>query len=197
MPKIVDHDARREEVAEIAARMIAQRGIEGTRIRDVAELAGYSTSIVSHYFKSKHELLMCVYRLRMEQTVARVEAITREGGDLLDSLAAVLPLDVERNESWRIWLAFWGLATSDANFLAEQRQRSRESVELFHRAIVGSGAMREGAQSRLVAQALLSSAAGIASQAVYDPEHWPAQRQREILRLLLESTVPALAATPD
>ncbi|CCA90075.1 TetR/AcrR family transcriptional regulator [Novosphingobium sp. PP1Y] len=190
MPKIVDHSARRRAVAEIAAKLIARDGIEGTKVRDIARLAGYSTSIVSHYFKSKHELLMSAYRMRMERTVARVEEVSREGSALLDSLASVLPLDEERVESWRIWLAFWGLATADETFLQEQRQRSRESVDLFHRAIVNSGAMPDDEQSRLVAQALLSSVAGIATQAIYDPDNWPAQRQLRILKLHLDNHIP-------
>ncbi|WP_052223152.1 TetR/AcrR family transcriptional regulator [Novosphingobium malaysiense] len=189
MPKIVDHDARRAAVAEIAARLIARDGIEGTKVREIARLAQCSTSIVSHYFKNKHDLLLSAYRMRMERTVARVEETSRQGNGLLEVLAAVLPLDEERVESWRIWLAFWGLATADEAFLREQRQRSRESVDLFHRAILASGAMVEGEHSRLVAQTLLSSAAGIATQAIYDPESWPPERQIEILRLQIETLI--------
>lgn len=183
MPKIVDHEARRASVAEIAARLIARDGIEGTKVREIARLANCSTSIVSHYFHSKHDLLLSAYRMRMERTTALVAAQTREGASLIDCLAAVLPLDAERNESWRIWLAFWGLATADEAFLSEQRQRSREAVDLFHRAIVESGKMADGPQARLVAQSLLSSTAGIATQAIYDPENWPPERQMQILEL--------------
>ena len=125
MPKIVDHDARRAAVAEIAARLIAREGIEGTKVRDIARLANCSTSIVSHYFRSKHELLLSAYRMRMERTSAGVAAMTTPGVDLLECLSPVLPLDAERHDSWRIWLAFWGLATADEAFLLEQRQRSR------------------------------------------------------------------------
>lgn len=190
MPKIVDHDARRAAVAEIAARLIARDGIEGTKIREVARLADCSTSIVSHYFRSKHELLLAAYRMRMERTTTRVRAETGPGRALIDILSAVLPLDEERTESWRIWLAFWGLATADADFLREQRQRSREAVDLFHRAIVACGALPDGEEARLVAQALLSSAAGIATQAIYDPQQWPAERQMQILRLQIARLLP-------
>ncbi|MDF8332380.1 TetR/AcrR family transcriptional regulator [Novosphingobium cyanobacteriorum] len=183
MPKIVNHEARRQDVAEIAARLIASVGIEGTKVRDIARIAGCSTSVVSHYFSSKHDLLLSAYRQRMEQTVVRIDTATRRGERLLDTLAAVLPLDTRGNENWRIWLAFWGLATTDATFLQEQRRRSREAVDLFHRAILATGAMEEGAHSFNVAQALLSAASGIAAQAVYDPERWTAERQIEILAL--------------
>lgn len=190
MPKIVDHEARRQQVAEIAATLIARRGLEGTKVRDIAALAGCSTSIVSHYFRSKHELLLSAYRLRMERTSARVDEATGAGCDLAEILSGVLPLDEERMDSWRIWLAFWGLATADEAFLIEQRQRSREAVDLFHRAIISTGRIVESDRSFLVAQALLSAAAGIATQAVYDPERWPAGRQRDILALHIAGHLP-------
>jgi AcrR family transcriptional regulator len=190
MPKIVDHEVRRRQVAEIAAALIARCGLEGTKVRDIAALAGCSTSIVSHYFRSKHELLLSAYRLRMERTSARVDEATAAGRDLAEILSGVLPLDEERMDSWRIWLAFWGLATADEAFLAEQRQRSREAVDLFHRAIISTGRVVESDRSFLVAQALLSAAAGIATQAVYDPERWPADRQREILALHIAGLLP-------
>lgn len=191
MPKIVDHEARRASVAQIAARLIARDGIEGTKVREIARLANCSTSIVSHYFASKHDLLLEAYRMRMESTVVRVDEAMAAGADLAECLGAVLPLDAERIESWRIWLAFWGLATADEAFLAEQRQRSRESVELFRRLIVWSGAMEEGERCTLVAQSLLSAAAGIATQAIYDPELWPPERQMEILRLQVRALTGA------
>lgn len=190
MPKIVDHEVRRQQVAEIAAALIARCGLEGTKVRDIAALAGCSTSIVSHYFRSKHELLLSAYRLRMERTSARVDEATEAGRDLAEILSGVLPLDEERMDSWRIWLAFWGLATADEAFLIEQRQRSREAVDLFHRAIISTGRVVESDRSFLVAQALLSAAAGIATQAVYDPERWPAERQREILASHIAGHLP-------
>ena len=43
MPRQVDHDARRLEVAEVAARLIAQVGVERVTVRELAKAAGYST----------------------------------------------------------------------------------------------------------------------------------------------------------
>lgn len=183
MPKIVDHQARRDAVAEIAATLIARFGIEGTKVRDIASLAKCSTSIVSHYFRNKHDLLLSAYRLRMTRTTSLVRQKIDEGASLHDCLAAVLPLDEERADSWKIWLAFWGLATTDEAFLKEQRQRSREATELFCRAIVDTGAIGEGPDARLIAQALLSSVSGIAAQAVYDPAQWSPECQNRILSL--------------
>lgn len=190
MPKIVDHQARRDAVADIAATHIARHGLEAASIREIARAADCSTSIVSHYFRGKQDLLLSAYRLRMEETVAEVERAAQAGGTLVDCIGAILPLDERRADRWRIWLAFWGRATGDDAFLTEQKQRSREAVDLFHRAVLQTGAMEDGEKARLVAQALLSNVAGIATQAVFDPEGWPAARQLEILRLVASSLIP-------
>ncbi len=189
MPRIVDHVARRAAVAEIAARLIAEVGLEGAKLREIARLANCSTSIVSHYFHDKRDLLLSAYRLRMTRTVERVEAAIAGGASLEDCLAMMLPLDVETADSWKIWLAFWGLATTDEAFRQEQRQRSREAIDLVHAAIVRSGAMPEGEEAALVAQAVLATVSGIAAQSVCDPERWAPERQRAILSLHLKRLI--------
>ena len=42
MPKIVDHDARRRELVEIASQVIAKNGVEGATLRELAAEAGFS-----------------------------------------------------------------------------------------------------------------------------------------------------------
>ena len=59
MPRIVDHDARRRRVAEEAAELIAERGIDAVTFREIGERAGCSTAIVSHYFRDKRDVLRC------------------------------------------------------------------------------------------------------------------------------------------
>ena len=66
---------------------------------------------------------------------------------------------------------------------------------MFHRALLQTGTMEDGEKARLVAQALLSNVAGIATQAVFDPEGWPPARQIEILRLVASSLIPEGSAT--
>lgn len=186
MPKIVDHQARRSIVAETAAKLIAQSGLDGLTVREVARLSGCSTSIVSHYFSSKQDLLLSAYRMRMERTNRAIVESRMAGESLFESFTVLLPIDEERRESWRIWLAFWGLATADNNFLLEQRQRSREAVDMVRDAISAAGTPLTGEALEIASQALLSSISGIATQASYDAERWPPERQTAILRLLLE-----------
>ncbi|SDY35261.1 transcriptional regulator, TetR family [Saccharopolyspora shandongensis] len=57
MPKQVDHEARRIQIAEALMRLASRGGLEAVSLRDVAAEAGVSMGAVQHYFKSKDEML--------------------------------------------------------------------------------------------------------------------------------------------
>src|SRR5262245_64675018 len=51
---------RRQELVEAAFKTIAEKGLEGLRIRDVASAAGVDHSTIHHYFATKQDLLTAV-----------------------------------------------------------------------------------------------------------------------------------------
>jgi len=53
-------EARRKELVEIAYRLIAQKGLEGLRTREVAEVAGIDTGTFHYHFPSKEALEQAV-----------------------------------------------------------------------------------------------------------------------------------------
>lgn len=55
---VVDHDARRIEIAEAACTTLLEVGLERTRLKDIAVSMGYTTGVLQHYFKSKEDLLL-------------------------------------------------------------------------------------------------------------------------------------------
>lgn len=186
MPRQVDHDARREEVATIAADLIAERGLEQVSLRDVAAAAGYSTTIVTHYFASKRELLRHAYRSAVHRTEQRVAAIAPDSPDRLLALCeAVLPLDDERRRSWQTWFAFFGAAISDPDLAAMQRRYVHAhrralaaAIAADHSAVAPAGPGPAGETAR----ALLATVHGVAAEAVFDPEDWPPDRQLQVVR---------------
>ena len=129
MPLIVDHEFRRREVAVVAAKLIASVGLEGVTIRDVAQAAGYSTAIVSHYFPNKREMLLFTYRHSIETSTDRADKARGLGADNLTAyVETLLPIDDERRTAWKIWFAFWAKAVSDNEFAVIQRDCVRRTV---------------------------------------------------------------------
>ena len=96
MPKIVDHELRRQELLAATWRVIARTGIIGVTTREIAREAGVSTGVLAHYFADKEELLAAALRLSHQQVYARVHERT-QGLLGIDAIRVVmleaLPLD--------------------------------------------------------------------------------------------------------
>ncbi len=63
MPKIVDHDAYREEIARKAVSVFRRHGYSGIGMRDIAKELGMSKSALYHYYPSKDALFLACSRL--------------------------------------------------------------------------------------------------------------------------------------
>ncbi|MEO5874432.1 MAG: TetR/AcrR family transcriptional regulator [Streptosporangiaceae bacterium] len=109
MPKIVDHDVRRLELAEALWRIIVREGLEAVSVRNVAAEAGWSAGALRHYFPDKAGLIAFAMNLVTERVVTRLRSLDR-GGDpgkfVLRALEELLPLDAERRVEAEVWLAF-------------------------------------------------------------------------------------------
>lgn len=109
MPKQVDHDVRRQELAEAACAVVARDGVDGASLRTVAAEAGWSVGSMRHYFATKADLLVFALGHVGDRIDARIAA-TPKPADALDGLRAavaeMLPLDDARRREALVWLAF-------------------------------------------------------------------------------------------
>ena len=53
MPKIVDHDERRDLIARAACEVISRVPLDRITLREIANAAGWTTGAVTHYFADK------------------------------------------------------------------------------------------------------------------------------------------------
>src|SRR5215475_10436042 len=98
MPKIVDHDQRRDEIALVACRVVAENGFDQATIVRIAREAGYTTGMVAHYFDTKQDIIIAALRLilrRIEERLTR-PAGAEKPADLLTLLSEALPIDEQR-----------------------------------------------------------------------------------------------------
>ena len=200
MPRHVDHDTRRRHVAAIAADVVAARGMEALTIRHVADAAGYSTTIVSHYFRDKKDLVLATYQVAADRSLARFDKVADGEGTLRRALEAVLPLDPDRRRNWTLMVAFWGSAATDPDLATEQRTRIRQLHSRIAQQLDeqdrAAGRTTTSDQRAVEADRLVTAVLGIGLQAVFDPSTWTANRQRDALARALEHETPTLAFYP-
>src|SRR5688500_5908565 len=108
MPKVVDYDERRAELAEAAAHVIARSGIGAATMRAVASAAGWTTGALTHYFADKRAVLLCTCQASLGRR--RTAPAERDRPDpaarLVAALEGALPLDEDRRRHWMVTVAF-------------------------------------------------------------------------------------------
>jgi TetR/AcrR family transcriptional repressor of bet genes len=113
MPKLVDHDRRRHELAMVSASLVADRGVGALTVRGLARAAGVSTGVVSHYFRNSEDMLFAAYQTAYRSSGDRF--LRDLHGDvtligLLTALENTLPVNKEGLAEWKVRIAFWGLS---------------------------------------------------------------------------------------
>jgi AcrR family transcriptional regulator len=152
MPKIVDHEERRRELALAVWRVIRDQGVERASVRTVAKEAGWSPGALRHYFTTQSELLAFAMRLvveRIEGRIAALERATDPRKAVEQVLHELLPLDDERRAENEVWLAFTARALVDP----ELRDLHSEVHDALHEACASSLATLMAARANPAAPA--------------------------------------------
>ncbi|MFE5508708.1 TetR/AcrR family transcriptional regulator [Amycolatopsis japonica] len=146
MPKIVDPEARRLEIAEAVFRVIQRDGLAQASLRSVAEEAGLAIGSVRHYFGGHDELIVFAMRALGDRLEARLAGHIPV---LLDPatprprrqeateafLGELLPLTEQTRAEADVWLAFSAAAKNRPD-LAEEATRMYEGVRFLVRRVL-------------------------------------------------------------
>jgi len=190
MPKIVDHQRRRDEIALVACRVVAEYGFDQATIVRIARQAGYTTGMVAHYFDTKQKIIIAALRLILRRIEERLTAAAGEGDpQLLALLTEPLPVDATRFTECAFWTAFWGQVSADARLKRINAWMHREYLKLFERCLARGWPEWRRWPPRVRDQVLRSVVTfinGLTASVVASPREWPAARQVGQLRLQLE-----------
>jgi AcrR family transcriptional regulator len=72
LPKIVDHEKRREEILANCFELFAQRGYAALTMREIAQALEVSTGTLYHYFDGKRELFHAMFEWISQSDVEAV-----------------------------------------------------------------------------------------------------------------------------
>jgi AcrR family transcriptional regulator len=109
MPKSVDHEARRRELADAACRVIARRGLSDTTLAQISAEADWSIGSIRHYFPDKDQLIAAaLWRVgeRVDERIRRKVGDAMSVKELRIAATELLPLDAERREEALVHQAF-------------------------------------------------------------------------------------------
>ena len=137
MPKQVDHEQRRQELARAVWRVIVRAGLDRASLRLVSAESGWSIGAMRHYFSTRDELLTFAMRHMADRVQTRMaETATSDPIERLRTAAwEILPLSPITVSEARVWLYYIARAAVDAKLrpvVEEQWQALNEYLaELF------------------------------------------------------------------
>lgn len=196
MPKIVDPQQRRAEIAAAVHRVVDRGGIEAASLRTVADEAGLNIGSVRHYVDSHDALLVLAAEQLQERVESRIRQHIEQAREhepsptgtedspdprtvLIALLEELLPLDEERRHEVVLYFAFCEAA------------RARPSLRPTAQALIGgvhevAGLVLAhlglvGDELAVAATSLASAIDGMALAALHAPDLVTPQRMRAVL----------------
>lgn len=117
---------RREDLIVATLDCIAEVGIQGATVRQIANRAGVTAGLIRHYFTGKDQMLQAAYRAVMNGMTEMAVAASREGATACARLrrfiiANVTP-PVTDSRTLSLWAAFISHIQTDQTFAAVHRE---------------------------------------------------------------------------
>ncbi|MCM3086964.1 TetR/AcrR family transcriptional regulator [Bhargavaea ginsengi] len=186
MPKIVNHEERREQIAEAMWRVILEKGMEGATVRNIAGEAGLSTGALRHYFKDQDELLVYAMRLVNERVEKRAMVILQEElppkEKVIRVLLEIVPVDEERRAEMDVWFTFQAHIRHRKDLEGAPGHALGAAVSKLFDFLAYEGALKEDLDIELEAERLYSIADGLALHAFLEPDRLRADTVEALIR---------------
>lgn len=120
MPKLIDHDQRREHIIDVTWALIVEGGIEAATMREIAAKAGFANGALKHYFPSKAKIVEGTFDRAMRIVGAGLNTEQGRGLAGLRALSiAAIPRDEAAVTAGRVLMAYWEMS------LANEEMRDR------------------------------------------------------------------------
>ena len=200
MPKIVDWDAKRDEILSATWRVIARDGLARATITAIAREAKCSRGILAHYFDDKADILGSAMMVSHRRVIDRIDAQTagRTGLDALRvTMLEALPIDEQRDLEAQIEISFWGRALGNPALRDLQNTEFDQLVSRLRGHLaqaLAEGELAGGLDLDFAAHQLVVLIDGLSAERVLYPDRVSPERQVTMLDHLLASFRPAGAA---
>lgn len=192
MPKIVNHEERREFIARVSADIIADQGLEQATIREIALRTGFSKGVIEHYFDDKEHIIDMALNWVNDRFMIRERKLT-EGKKGLVALHArltgALPLTKESVQEWKIRMRFWSIAAVQNDLHSLQNRRltlTRQRYEQDLEEASQLGEIDPTVDITRAADMLIHFVSGISCNAIIAPNYYSRRYMKDVIDTVIE-----------
>ncbi|ALC83626.1 MULTISPECIES: TetR/AcrR family transcriptional regulator [Bacillus] len=191
MPKLVDHNKRKEQIAEATWRTILKKGMEGATVRNIAKEAGLSLGSLRHYFSTQDELLVFAMNLVEERVTDRINKIATQDIPLKEKILKILleivPTNQETMAEMEVWFAFTFHMRHRNNKLKDHDDKILLGMKNIVNYLHESRLLIDHLDKDTEAERLYALVDGLALHAMLEPERVNQQRVLTVLESHLHS----------
>lgn len=114
---------RRHDLIEATLDCIAESGLQGATVRQIAIKAGVTAGLIRHYFSSKEHILHEAYRVVIARLTEKAERVTGDPEERLRSFIVInLTEPVANSRSLSLWASFISQVSVDPMLSAIHRE---------------------------------------------------------------------------
>lgn len=175
-PKIVDKEAKREQIAQAAMAVFARMGINDAKMADIAVEAGVGKGTIYEYFRSKDEVFAASFELlhgAMGAEVGkRMWGLSNPEEKMRVMVQGFVDLSMQHIDYMEIMFEFWAEGIrrgKQALDLKSMYDQYRDYITAILEEGIEAGAFRP-MKAKLVASSLLAALDGLFLQWVLDKE---------------------------
>ncbi|MEH6942709.1 TetR/AcrR family transcriptional regulator [Bacillus sp. JJ722] len=186
MPKIVDHDKRKKDIAEATWRVISEQGMEGATVRNIAKEAGLSLGALQHYFSSQAGLLSYAMNLVIERVTLRIHAITARNSPpkemVVEILLQMIPTDQETMLEIQVWYEFVMYARNKPELCSVQDDGVLSGLMVLFEKLDENHLIKKDLDLEIEIEKLYAIVDGLALHAALEPGRLDKERILSILK---------------
>lgn len=191
MPKIVNHDERKNTIAEAMWRVILDKGMEGATVRNIAEEAELSLGALRYYFKTQDDLLIYAMDLVQERAKKRIEKIVLQSLSpkelVIAMILEIVPVNTDTRIEMEVWFAFIAYVKHRSDTLVvpdDQILRMTENLLYF---LEENLLLRPECMMEIEIERLYGLIDGLAIHAILDPDRLDSEQIRKTIEYHIDS----------
>jgi AcrR family transcriptional regulator len=199
----IGQEDKRGLILHAAVRVFARKGYHTCRVGDIAEEAGVAHGLLYHYFRSKEEVLDCVFRETWVDIVGaahRVEETEEPARERLAGIAKILLRAWKRDPDLVTVVIREGLRSPDLQRRVTEIRQAFEAIERIVARGQSEGEFRDDVDPRLASVvfygALEEILTGWVLGTLPDGEEQIAAAERTVVEIVCGGLAPDRAVAP-
>lgn len=191
MPKIVNHDERKNTIAEAMWRVILDKGMEGATVRNIADEAKLSLGALRYYFKTQDDLLVYAMELVQERAKKRIEKVLLQSYSpkelVIAMILEIVPVNTNTRIEMEVWFAFIAYVKHRSDTIDVPDDQILEMTKRLLGFLQEQQLLKSTCQMEMEIERLYGLIDGLAIHAILDPNRLDSEQIRKTIEYHIDS----------